>query len=149
MHLLAQILEGKADAQALEALRSGCTTWLRSASKARSSGIGVLKGQNQLSLARCLHIPASPERARKELRNYHLREAAKLLPVAQSKPWTLAEAVHREAKSFAGHQWLCWVDLQKPPSYCSDVNRHLFWAMLWGGGKLPSTTRSISNIINS
>ena len=149
MEWLQQVLDGSPDAAAVEHLRRGFTTWLNSATRGRRDHNGKIQRSRPLSLARCLILHDSPERVRTAQRDALLRSVAELLPVDQRHPWKRATALCNEARSFARHQWLCWVGLDTPPLYASEINRLLWQAMRAGGGKLPTTARQYATILES
>ena len=149
MEWLQQVLDGSPDAATVEHLRRGLTTWLNSATGGRRDCSGKIQRSRPLSLARCLGLPESPERVRTAQRDAHLRAVADLLPVQPHHPWKRATALCNEARSFTRHQWLCWVGLEAPPAYASEINRLLWLAMRAGGGKLPTTARQYASILES
>jgi hypothetical protein len=149
MQALAKILEGTADAAALEEFSRGFRVWLASATAGRRDAQGKLNRARPLSLERCLGLPATPERARRELRDHYLREAAKLLPVATNKQSSRAAALLAEVRLFEARRWVCWRGKTTPPIEASDMNRFLFEAMRHAGGTLPKSKRQYVNILNS
>jgi hypothetical protein len=149
MEWLQQVLEGSPDAAAIEHLRRGFTTWLNSATRGRRDFDGKIQRARPLSLARCLSLPESPERVRTAQRDAYLREIVDLLPTDECHPWKRATALSDEVRHFARHQWLCWIDLDAPPHYASEINRLLWLAMRAGGGRLPQTARQYAIILKS
>lgn len=151
MHWLSQLIDDDCtpDAAAVAHVRRGLRTWLNSGTKSRSFYGGKSRRARPLSLARCLGLPESPERARFFQRDYYLRRAALMLSAPENRPWMRAVALHSEVNRFMGHQWACWCNLAEAPPGASDVNHLLFLAIRAGGGKLPKTTRSYSSILNS
>jgi hypothetical protein len=149
MEWLQQVLVGSLDAETVEHLRRGFTTWLNSATRGRRDRNGKIQRSKPLSLARCLALPESPERVRTAQRDAYLRAAADLLPYDHLNPWRRANALCIEVHDFSRHQWLCWIDLDAPPLYASEINRLLWQAMRAGGGKLPTTARQYATILES
>jgi len=149
MDWLQQILNGTPDEDALEHLRRGFNTWLRSTSRGRSSDGERAGRASHIALACCLGLPASPERVRMTIRDSYLHDAGQLLRKEQTKPkpYAIAVLLHREAQQFAGHQWLCWKAYDSPPPQASDLHRLLFLATKAGGGRLPGVARQFLRIL--
>lgn len=149
MYWLDHALNGSPDAATLEHIRKGLNIWLNSSTQGRRNVSGKVERARPLALARCLGLPETPERTRVVLRNAYLIQAANLLPTDALHPWRRATALHGEVRKFSRHQWLCWVNLDEPPDYASDVNVLLWKAMRAGGGKLPATVRQYDIILKS
>ncbi len=149
MQWLEQVLKSSPDAATLEHLRSGLSIWMNSGTKARRDQSGRLVRPTPVSLSRCLGLPDNPENARTKLRNMHLRAAALCLECDATHPWKRAESLRAAVGVFSGHKWLCWAHLADPPNNALDLEKHLFLAMRAGGGNLPTTIKSYSNILKS
>jgi len=120
---------------------------MNSGTRARRDQSGKLVRQTPVSLSRCLGLPDNPENVRTKMRNMHLRAAARCLESDATHPWKRASALQAAARVFFGHKWLCWAHLNDPPKSATDLEKHLFLAMRAGGGNLPTTIKSYSNIL--
>ncbi len=143
LSVLQQLFEGSLQPDGAEELCRAFNTWLASATQGRRDPDGRLLRSRPISLAACLRLQESPERARLALRDEYLRAASRTLDCGENG----AARLFREAGVFACRQWPCWVGLTEPPAYASDLQRLLFYAMKAGGGRLPASKRQFINIL--
>ena len=146
---LQQVLDGTPDAATVEHLRRSFEVWMRSGRRARRDADGKLIRARPVSLSRCLGLPDKPDLVRMAQRDDYLRSAGQLIRSGLSPTQSLATALCQEARRFAGHRWLCWVDMTQPPPNADDLDRLLFLSMQAGGGRLPTTARQYATILKS
>jgi hypothetical protein len=145
---LQQFVDGWPDENALEHVRAGLLTWIRSASKARRDSEGVRRRARPLSLARCLGLHENPMQARRALRDAYLRRAAALLGREESASgWQRSKLLAQEVGRFTRRQWPCWFASDHPPPNAGELDRLLFLAMKSGGGALPQTARGLHKVL--
>jgi hypothetical protein len=116
-----------------------------------------LRQGGAVSLPAALGLHDRPYIVRLRLRDFWLREAARLLAASRGPrggrsighnmgPWTLARRLHSAVDSFGGGNWLEWRRLTEPPPTCSRVEAAL-WLALRCCDQRPATVQQYANII--
>ena len=147
-HWLIDAIEGNPSPEAMASICKALRAWWMSAGQHGARGPqGIRKRSSRLSLARCAGLPESPERARIEVRDWYLREAAGTLGVSAAKPWLRALELHRAVQAFLARKWGVWCQLEAPPGYASQTEVFLWHAARASFGDLPGTARRYRQIL--
>lgn len=107
----AKLAAGGADPSTLEWLHRGFDAWA--------------KAGGEISLERCLHLPATPTRGRLMRRNLWIQVASNLIDVPEG--WANASQLSAELERFLFRgPWPTWRDSKNPPLEASDLRTALF-----------------------
>ena len=98
---------------------------------------GFLKwasGDNSLTLETCLRLPSTKQRRRRIARDIWLAEASSFLPSVG--PDQAGRLLEQEFGRFLSRgPWLRWRDFEEPPVDAARMDRAMFFAAKFGGGK--------------
>lgn len=148
---LLSVLEGdQLDQAAALHLVAGLRVWLRSGTRGRTRPDGRRHRGRPLPLAACLGLHVNPQRARLQMRDVLLKDAARQIELDAKTPlgrWQLQRAMQEAAHRFETHKWPCWWQLDRAPGHATPVERLLHAARRVSGERLPTSARRYGQIL--
>ncbi|QXL83264.1 hypothetical protein [Comamonas sp. NLF-1-9] len=143
MQWLIDVLAGDPSPEALAHLQRAFTAWSNA-----SATCGAGTGRKRFpSLSQCLGLPANPEHAQRQVRDWYLLQASELVGANFADRAVRARRLHQAVQRFMARQWPCWWDLSEPPAHADALQKMLWHAARAGAGRLPKTRRRYGQLL--